>query len=109
MTYTFIPNVAAELEIPVDGTLSRVLYRDERVRVVGFAFDAGQELTEHTAAVPALVEVVSGLIRVTLAADTHEVGPGGWLRMDAQLAHSVVAIEPSIMLLTMLPGPRGGA
>ena len=44
MTYTFIPAVGDQLEIPDDGTLRRTLYGDNHLRVVGFAFDKGQEL-----------------------------------------------------------------
>lgn len=102
MTFTFIPDVAELLEIPRDGTLSRVLYRDERLRVVGFAFDESQELTEHTAAVPALIQVQSGRLSVALGDDTIEMGPGAWLRMDAHTPHSLRALEPSLVLLTLL-------
>jgi quercetin dioxygenase-like cupin family protein len=102
MAYTFISDLAEELEIPQDGTLSKVLYRDDQLRLVGFAFDTGQELTEHTAAVPALVQVVSGRLSVTLETDTMELGPDGWLRMEAHAPHSVRALVPTIMVLTML-------
>lgn len=104
MTYTYISDAAAELEIPDDGTLSRVLHSDEQIRLVGFAFDVGQELTEHTAAVPVLIQVVSGRLSVTLETDTMEMGPSGWLRMEAHAPHSVRALEPTVMLLTMLRG-----
>jgi quercetin dioxygenase-like cupin family protein len=105
MTYTFIPAVGDQLEIPDEGTLSRSLYRDDRLRVVGFAFDQDQELTEHTAAVPALIQVMSGKLRVGLGGDTIEMNPGAWLHMEAHLAHSLQALEPSVVLLTMLPNP----
>ncbi len=103
MDYTFVPDLGAAVEIPKDGTLSRVLYRDERLRLVVFAFDTGQELTEHTAAVPALVQLVSGKVEMALGGDRVTVEPGGWLRMDAHLPHTVLAIEPSVLILTMLP------
>lgn len=103
MDYTFLPDVGAEVEVPSDGTLSRVLHRDDRLRLVAFAFDTGQELTEHTASVPAVVQVVSGRIEMTLAGDTVTMEPGAWLRMDAHLAHSLVALEPTVLILTMLP------
>lgn len=103
MTHTFIADISEQVEIPDAGTLSRVLYRDDRLRVVAFAFDEGQELTEHTAAVPALVQVLSGTISVNLDGETIEMGPGAWLRMDAHLAHSLRAVEPSVVLLTLLP------
>jgi quercetin dioxygenase-like cupin family protein len=99
---TVIANVAAEVEIPPEGTLTRVLYRDEQIRVVVFAFDEGQELTDHSAAVPALVQMVSGRIRLDLAGDPIELEPGSWVHMEANLTHAVLALEPSVMLLTLL-------
>lgn len=102
--YTLIADVGSEVEVPADGTLSRVLYKDDRVRLVAFGFDTGQELTEHTAAVPALIQVIRGRFALTLGDDRMEVGPGVWVRMDPHLPHSLRALEPSIMLLTMLKG-----
>ena len=95
-------DVATEVEIPKDGTLSRVLYTDDLIRVVVFAFDAGQELTDHTAAKPAIVQVVSGRIRLDLDGQPVELGEGCWVRMAADLTHAVVALEPAVMLLTLL-------
>ena len=102
MSYFAIDDVAELLEIPADGTLSKVLYRDDRIRVVGFAFDAGQELTEHTASVPVVLEVVAGRFRLVLGDEERVVGPRSWVHMDAHLPHSVEALEPSILLLTLL-------
>ena len=99
----YISDVTADLDIPVDGTLSRVLHRGDRLRVVGFAFDEGQELTEHTAA----VQVISGRVQVTVGDETHDAVPAAWLWMDANVAHSLVATEPSHVLLTLLPGAGG--
>ena len=99
---TVFLDVAQEVDIPEEGTLTRVLYSDEQIRVVVFAFDEGQELTDHTAAVPALVQVVSGRIRLDLDGDPVELEPGSWVRMEANLTHAVLALEPSVMLLTLL-------
>jgi len=101
---TVFTDLAAEVEIPAEGTLSRVLYKDNRVRVVIFAFDTGQELTEHTASVAAVVQVVKGRLRLTLGDETVEVGPGSWVHMPPHLGHSVQTLEPSVMLLSMLRG-----
>lgn len=103
-TATVFRDVAAEVTIPKDGTLSRVLYKDEQVRLVVFALDAGQELTDHSAAMAAIVEVVSGRIRLGLGNEHVEMTPGSWVHMTANLRHSVVALEQSVMLLTMLRG-----
>ncbi len=95
-------DLSREVEIPAEGTLSRTLYRDDQIRVVVFAFDEGQELTDHTAAVPALVQLVAGRIRLDLDGDPVELEPGSWVHMDANLTHAVLALEPSVMLLTLL-------
>jgi quercetin dioxygenase-like cupin family protein len=101
---TVFNDIASEVEIPPDGTLSRVLYQDERLRLVLFAFDTGQEFTEHTAAVPAVVQVLRGRLHLSLGGEETTADPGSWIHMPAQLPHSVRAQEPSVMLLTMLPG-----
>jgi quercetin dioxygenase-like cupin family protein len=97
-----LSDLASELAIPDGGTLSRVLYKDDQVRVVGFAFDADEELTEHTAAVPIVIQVVSGRFRLTTEAGAHEIGPTSWVHLEASVPHSVYALEPSRLLLTLL-------
>ena len=97
-----LADLAATLEIPEQGTLSRVLYSDDQIRVVGFAFDEGQELTEHTATVPVIVQVVSGRFRFVATEGEWEIGPDSWVHMVADEPHSVYALEPSRLLLTLL-------
>ena len=103
MEPTVFTDVASQVEIPADGTLSRTLFADDRLRVVVFAFDQGQVLTEHTAGVPADIEVNRGRLRMTLGDQPgDEAVPGCWIHMPAHLPHSVLALEPSVMLLSML-------
>ncbi len=97
-------DLATNLEIPDEGTLSKVLYSDDLIRVVGFAFDSGQELSEHTASIAAVVQVVSGRFRFDVGDDSWEIGPSSWMHLDASVPHSVVALEPSRLLLTLLKG-----
>ncbi|MFI7642729.1 cupin domain-containing protein [Nonomuraea sp. NPDC049400] len=101
-TATLFADLTAELEIPDNGTLSRLLYRDDQVRVVGFAFDAGQELTEHSSALPVVIQVIQGRLSLTFDQDKVEATPGTWIRLPPRLPHTVQAVEPTIMLLTML-------
>jgi len=103
MPATVIRDVNAEFGIPVAGTLSRVLYHDDQLRVVGFAFDTGQELTEHSSAVPVVIQVVRGRLELLLDGEKAEAGPGCWIYLPARMPHAVRAAEPTIMLLTMVP------
>ena len=102
MDSTVIYDITERLEIPDGGVLSKVLYRDKDVRVVGFAFDTGEELTEHTASVPVVVQVVSGRFEFTIGEETSEIGEESWVHLGASVPHSVVALEPSRLLLTLL-------
>lgn len=97
-----IIQLAQQAEIPRDGTLSRTIYADDQLKVVLFAMDAGQELSEHTAAVPAVIEIIAGAARLILGAEETEATPGVWVYMPARLPHAVLARTPLLMLLTMV-------
>jgi quercetin dioxygenase-like cupin family protein len=100
--YLYLADVAREVEPPADGTLSRTLYQDARLKAVLFGFAAGQELSEHTAAVPAIIHFLKGEATVTLGDDTKDVGPGAWVHMPAGLRHSIRAHSPVVMVLLLL-------
>jgi hypothetical protein len=51
--YTHLTDLLREIEPPADGTLSRTLHKDERLKAVLFGLSAGQELSEHTSSTPA--------------------------------------------------------
>lgn len=99
---TVIPDVAALVEVPADGTLSRVLAKNETVRLVGFGFDAGQELTEHTSASAAIVQVLSGRIELAVGGGGHEMGPASWAFLPPHEPHSLRALDQSVVLLTLV-------
>lgn len=104
--YEVIENVANSIEIPKDGTLSRTIHRDDDVKIVLFGFAAGQELSQHTASVPATIEILRGDVRVTLDGDEKELSAGSWVFMGANLPHAVYAKTDTVMLLTMLTGAK---
>ncbi|MGC2111855.1 MAG: cupin domain-containing protein [Candidatus Korobacteraceae bacterium] len=102
--YSVVQNLPKEIEIPKDGTLSRTLRQDSRVKVVLFGFAGGQELSQHTAAVPAMIQIVQGDARVTLDGEEKELSAGSWVFMEANLPHAVYARTDVVMLLTMMTG-----
>lgn len=101
-------DLAALVAVQPESTVSRTVLRAEGARVVLFAFDAGQELTEHTAAVPVLLQALDGHLRITAAGRTLDLRPGGVLHLGTRTPHAVLAVEPSRLILTMLD-PRVGA
>jgi quercetin dioxygenase-like cupin family protein len=102
MTHTVIPDIVAEVDIQSGAIVSKVVHRDENANVTVFGLDAGQELTEHRAARAALVQVLTGRLRFAADGEELDAGPGFWLHMAPDTPHSLVASEPTIMLLTLL-------
>ena len=100
--YTYIADLAKQVDIPVDGILSRTLYDDEQVKVVLFGFGAGQELSEHTASMPAILHILQGEARLTLGDDSLEAEAGAWVHMPPELRHGVYAKTPVVMLLLLI-------
>ncbi|CAN5737662.1 cupin domain-containing protein [soil metagenome] len=100
--YTHISDLFQKAEPPTDGILSRTLHNDEHVKIVIFGFGAGQELSEHTASMPAVLQVLQGQARLTLGDDVIEAGAGTLVHMAAGLKHAIRAEEPAVVLLMLL-------
>ena len=91
------------------GIASRVLARTAGGNLTLFAFDAGQELSEHTAPFDALVLVLEGALTLTIGGAAVHATPGTIVRMPARVPHAVEASEPARMLLIMLRDTAGDA
>lgn len=101
-SYSYIDDLNRELEIPKDGILSRTIYDDQQVKVVLFGFDTDQELSEHTASLPAVLHFVRGQAKLTLGDDSRKAVAGTWVHMERQLPHTIYAETPVVMLLILL-------
>ena len=97
-----IVNLLEAVTPPVDGIISRTVYQDDRLKVVLFGFGAGQELSEHTSAKPAVMHFLSGEADVTLGGEPLAAQAGTWVHMAAGLSHSILAKAPTVMLLQLL-------
>ena len=102
MTATAFSDLASQIEITADSTISRTLYQDDHVKVILFGFAAGQELSEHTASMAAILQFIDGEARVTLGDESMDASPNTWIHMPARLPHSIRAKTPVVMLLTLL-------
>ncbi len=100
--FTSLPDLPGMIEVQTESTVSRTVLRAAGVRVVLFAFDTGQELTEHTAAMPVLLQVLSGRLGITADGRTEDLVPGGLMHLETRTPHAVYAHEPSKLMLTML-------
>ncbi len=90
-------------DLPEESILSRNVYDDDQVKVTLFGFAPGQELSEHTAARPAILHFLDGEAELVLGEETKQARAGTWVRMPAHLPHSIRARTSVQMLLILLP------
>jgi quercetin dioxygenase-like cupin family protein len=84
--------------------VSHQLTKAEAGNVTMFAFDAGQELSEHTAPFDALVHVLDGEAEIKISGKPFNLKAGEAIIMPANEPHAVKAIQKFKMLLTMIRG-----
>ena len=102
MPHVLIIDPPSEVTIQPGAVVSKVVHRGDGMNVTVFGFDAGEGLTEHQAASAAIVQVLSGRLRFTVDGEELELAPGSCLHMTPGTPHSLVATEPTIMLLTLV-------
>src|SRR5262245_9701582 len=107
---TLPPAQARELEALVTptehGIASRVLARTAGGNLTLFAFDASQELEEHTSPFDALVMVQEGSLALTIGGAEVRATPGTIVLMPGGVPHALRAPEPARILLVMLREPK---
>ena len=84
--------------------VSRLILKEKGGNVTVFAFDAGQELSEHTAPFDALVNVIEGEVEVMISGAAYRVGSGESIIMPANQPHALKALSRFKMVLTMIRG-----
>lgn len=95
-------DIASLLDYQQDAIVSRVILKKKTGNITLFAFDKGQELSEHTAPFDAVVQAVEGEFQVTLAGEKYPLKAGQMIIMPADIPHAVYATEKFKMILTML-------
>jgi quercetin dioxygenase-like cupin family protein len=63
-SYAVIRSILDEISVPDKGILSHTIHNDDSVKIILFGFAPGQELTAHTAPMPATVQIVQGEVQV---------------------------------------------
>lgn len=104
--YTHFLDLAKEVQPPDKGILSRTLFSDDRLKAVLFGFAQGEELSEHTASMPAVLHFLQGEAGLTLDDDRVEAKPATWVHMPKGMRHSIQAKSPLVMLLLLVKEAR---
>ncbi len=99
--FFFAKSVSKLLECPKGGIASRQLEKGRGMDVSVFAFDAGQSLSEHSSAFPAVIQILSGTAELVLGGKKVLARSGDLIFMPKGLRHSVLAKTKMKMLLIL--------
>ena len=83
-------------------TVSKIITRNEKGNLTLFAFDKGQNLSEHSAPFDAIVQVIEGSGTIIINREEHILEEGQLIIMPANIPHAVEAHEKFKMLLIMI-------
>jgi len=89
-----------------DSIVSKVITKNAAGNVTLFAFDKGQQLSEHTAPFDAMVTVLDGEGTVTIGGTAYLLKEGEAIIMPADIPHAVDAGSRFKMMLIMIKAPR---
>ncbi len=84
------------------GIVSMKVIQEPTGNVSLFAFDEGQQLSEHTAPFNAMLQVVEGKAEVKIGGEPFDLVAGMTIIMPANITHAVYATEKFKMVLTMI-------
>jgi quercetin dioxygenase-like cupin family protein len=97
-----ILEIASLAEYQTGAIVSRQITKEEAGNVTLFAFDAGQELSEHAAPYDALVHILDGEAEIRISGKPYVLKAGQAIIMPATDPHAVKAVKKFKMLLTMI-------
>lgn len=85
-----------------DTAVTTTLAKTDRFKAMRLVLRKGHELPTHEARGPITFQCLAGRLAFTSGGTTRELVAGHWLFLDATVPHSVVALEDSSALLTLI-------
>ncbi|MBT3337725.1 MAG: cupin domain-containing protein [Anaerolineae bacterium] len=85
-----------------NAVVSSQILRAETGNVTLFAFDAGQELSEHSTPFDALLQILDGEAEIIISGKSYNMQAGETIILPADEPHAVKATAQFKMLLTMI-------
>lgn len=90
------------VEYAAGAIVSKTILKKSTGNITLFAFDEGQELSEHTAPFDAVVYVMDGKAEIAIDKKPFILNHGETIIMPANIPHAVKAVEKFKMMLVMI-------
>ena len=91
-----------KIDYSSDGIVSKQIIQKKSGNVTLFAFDKGQQLSEHSVPYDAIVQLLEGSGDIIIESEIHHLNAGESIIMPANVPHAINAAERFKMLLTMI-------
>jgi quercetin dioxygenase-like cupin family protein len=95
-------NLIDLIEYQKDSVVSKTLINQKTGTVTLFAFDEEQGLSEHTAPFDALVYIIVGQAKISIAGNDYLLSQGEMIIMPANKPHALKAVMKFKMILVMI-------
>ena len=82
--------------------VSKHLLKKSTGNISLFAFDKGEELSEHTVPFDAMVNIIDGKAAISIDGKSHILEANESIIMPANIPHALKALERFKMVLTMI-------
>jgi quercetin dioxygenase-like cupin family protein len=90
------------VEYSAGSIVSKTIIKKSTGNITLFAFDKGQELSEHTAPFDAMVYVMDGKVEIFIDKELFTLTEGETIIMPADIPHALKAVEKFKMMLVMI-------
>lgn len=104
---TEVRNLSAMIDFQEGAVVSKALIKQDAGNVTLFAFDKGEELSEHTAPYDAFVYILDGSAELSISGTPYTLEKGQMIIMPANEPHALKAPEQFKMLLVMVRSLKG--
>lgn len=84
--------------------VSQQLTKNEAGNITLFAFDKGQQLSEHSAPFDAVIQILEGEAEIRIDGIPHHLIADQMIIMPADVPHAILATTRFKMLLIMIKG-----
>jgi quercetin dioxygenase-like cupin family protein len=101
MDQSLTANLNDLIQFAESGIVSKQVATTPEAKYILFCLDTGQELSEHTASVPAAIVILRGHADVKVGDKALEGAEGLFFHMPANTPHSLLAREQLVFLLMM--------
>ncbi|MFA6455841.1 MAG: cupin domain-containing protein [Bacteroidota bacterium] len=94
--------LSKSIDYAASAIVSKMVIKKPNGHATLFAFDSGEELSEHTSPFEALIQVIDGSAEVLIFGQAFTVNAGECIILPGNVPHAVKASVRFKMLLTMI-------